>query len=99
MTAPAGEIAHAAATAAAKPLSLARIKEAASEFEAVFLGGMLEEVFANVGDEGPFDGGEGSNIWRSLRTEEFARAIARAGGIGLAEHVERHLIAMQENVS
>jgi Rod binding domain-containing protein len=102
MAALAADLIHPAA--AAKPMnpanmSLAKIKETATEFESVFLSGMLEEVFANVEEDGPFDGGEGTKIWRSLRTEEFARAIARAGGVGLAEHVERHLIAMQENRS
>ncbi|MCC6946269.1 MAG: rod-binding protein [Bradyrhizobiaceae bacterium] len=97
MAALAADAVHPAA--AAKPLSPARIKETAREFESVFLQGMLEEMFANVEEDGPFDGGEGSKIWRSLRTEEFARAIAHAGGIGLADHVERHMISLQETQS
>jgi flagellar protein FlgJ len=98
MPAPAADLVHPAA-AAARPMSLAKIRQTAAEFESVFLSSILEEVYASVDEDGPFDGGEGAKIWRSLRTEEFARAIARAGGIGLAEHVERHLIAMQENRS
>jgi len=96
MTTIATEAVHPAAAATAKPLSHARIKETAREFESVYLQGMLEEMFANVEDGGLFDDGEGAKIWRSLRTEEFAKAIAHAGGIGLAEHVERHMISLQE---
>ena len=80
-------------------MSLDRIKSVAGEFESVFLNNMLEEMFAGVGDDDPFGNTEGASTWRSLRTEEFGRAIARAGGIGLSEHVERHLIALQESQS
>jgi Rod binding domain-containing protein len=34
-----------------------------------------------------------------MRTEQFARSIAAAGGVGLAEHVQRQLIALQEKSS
>jgi Rod binding domain-containing protein len=79
---------------AMKTLSPQKIKEVAQEFESVFLGNMFEEMFAGI-EDGPFDG-EGSATWRSLRTEEMAKSIAAAGGIGLADHVQRHLIALQE---
>jgi Rod binding domain-containing protein len=58
---------------------------------------MLEEMFAGIGDDDPFGNSEGAATWRSLQVEEFGRAISRAGGIGLAEHVERQLIALQES--
>ena len=80
-------------------MSLEKIKSVSSEFESVFLNNMLEEMFAGVGEDDPFGNSEGAATWRSLRTEEFGRAISRAGGIGLAEHVERHLIALQESQS
>ena len=82
--------------AKANGLSLDKIKQVASEFESVFLGNMLEEMFAGVEEGDPFANTEGAETWRSMRTEEFARAISRAGGIGLAAHVERHLISLQE---
>jgi flagellar protein FlgJ len=53
-------------------------------------------MFAGVEEDGPFDSGPGSSAWRSLRTEEFARTVAASGGIGLADHVQRQLIALQE---
>ena len=82
--------------AKANGMSLDKIKQVASEFESVFLGNMLEEMFAGVEEGDPFANTEGAETWRSMRTEEFARAISRAGGIGLAAHVERHLISLQE---
>lgn len=84
---------------AAQHLGPERIKAVAREFESVYLSNMMEEMFAGIEDGNPFDSGPGSSAWRSLRTEEFARAISAAGGIGLAEHVQRQLIALQENSS
>jgi Rod binding domain-containing protein len=80
-------------------MNLDKIKALAGEFESVFLNNMLEEMVAGVGEDDPFGNSEGAATWRSLQTEEFGRAISRAGGIGLAEHVERHLIALQESQS
>jgi Rod binding domain-containing protein len=40
--------------------------------------------------------GAGAGTWRSLLTDEYAKTIAKAGGIGLADHVQRQLIALQE---
>ena len=103
MTAPLASVLAAAGSAAsaaapiAQSLSLDKIKAVAGEFESVFLNNMLEEMFAGVGEDDPFGNSEGAATWRSLQTEEFGRAISRAGGIGLAEHVERHLIALQES--
>jgi Rod binding domain-containing protein len=77
-------------------MSLDKIKLVSEDFESVFLSNMLEEMFAGVGEDDPFGNSEGAEAWRSIRTEEFARVIARSGGIGLAEHVQRHLIALQE---
>jgi Rod binding domain-containing protein len=80
-------------------MNLQRIKATAEEFESVFLGNMLEAMFEGVGDDDPFNTAEGAATWRSMQTEEMARGIARAGGIGLADHVARHLIALQETPS
>jgi Rod binding domain-containing protein len=35
-------------------------------------------------------------VWRSLLTDEYAKNIAKAGGIGIADHVYKTLIAHQE---
>ena len=79
---------------------LERIKKVSHEFEAVFLNNMFEEMFANIEEEeGPFGAGSGGSAWRSMRVEEMAKTVSNAGGIGLAQHVQRQLIAMQEQKS
>ena len=74
-----------------------RIQKVSKEFESVFLTNMFEEMFAGIEeDEGPMGAGSGGSAWRSLKVEEMAKAVSNSGGIGLASHVQRQLIAMQE---
>lgn len=76
---------------------LERIKKVSQEFESVFLNNMFEEMFAGIEEEdGPLGAGSGGSAWRSMKVEEMAKSVSSAGGIGLAQHVQRQLIAMQE---
>jgi Rod binding domain-containing protein len=72
------------------------VREAAEEFEAVFLNTMLQNMFTGLEEGGAWGGGTGSDAWQSLLIDEYARTIAESGGIGLADSVERELIALQE---
>jgi len=74
----------------------ARAKQAAQDFEAVFLNQMFQHMFTAIDGEGPFGGGVGVGIWRSFLTEQYAKTFSKAGGIGLSDHVYRSLIAHQE---
>ena len=74
----------------------AKARTAAQEFEAVFLNSMLQPMFSAIQNEGPFGGGAGSEVWKSLLTDEYAKTFAKSGGIGIADHVYRSLIAAQE---
>ena len=35
-------------------------------------------------------------MWRSFLTDEYSKSFAKAGGIGIADHVYRSLLAQQE---
>lgn len=72
-----------------------KTRAAAEDFESVFLNTMLQQMFSGVG-QGPFNGGAGAGIWRSFLTDEYAKSIVKAGGIGIADHVQRALLAQQE---
>jgi Rod binding domain-containing protein len=74
----------------------ARAKNAARDFEAVFLNQMFQHMFTGIDGDGPFGGGVGVGLWRSFLTEQYAKSFAKAGGIGLANHVYRSLLAHQE---
>jgi Rod binding domain-containing protein len=75
-----------------------KLREVAQDFESVFLHSMFQQMFANVG-QGPFSGGPGAGIWRSFLTEEYSKSFVKAGGIGIADHVMRALLARQEQQS
>jgi len=74
----------------------AKARAAAQDFEAVFLNALLQPMFSATKAEGPFGGGTGSEVWKSMLTDEYAKSFAAAGGIGIADHVYRQLIAAQE---
>lgn len=71
-------------------------RDAAEGFEAVFLNTMLQNMFTGLNEGGTWGGGTGSDAWQKLLIDEYARTISKAGGIGLADSVERELLALQE---
>jgi Rod binding domain-containing protein len=71
-------------------------RKTAEEFEAVFIGQMLQPLFQNLGAEEPFGGGQAESMWRSLQVDEYGKAIAKSGGIGLADQVFREILKTQE---
>jgi len=79
----------------AAAIRAAKTRGVAEEFETVFLNSMFQQMFANVG-QGPFSGGAGASMWRSFLTEEYAKSFVKSGGIGIADHVQRELLARQE---
>jgi Rod binding domain-containing protein len=74
----------------------AKARAMATDFEATFLNSMFGQMFTAVGGEGPFGGGGSAGVWRSFLSEEYSKSFAKAGGIGIADHVYRALIAQQE---
>ena len=71
-------------------------RRVAEEFEAFFLSQALQPMFANISAEEPFGGGPGEDLWRSMQVDEYGKAFARAGGIGIADAVLREILKMQE---
>ena len=70
--------------------------KAAQEFESFFLTQMLEHMFAGIETDGYFGGGYGEGVYRSMMLQEYGRVLAKAGGIGIADMVNRELINLQE---
>ena len=73
-----------------------KARASAVDFEATFLNTMFNQMFTGIDGDGPFGGGGGGGVWRSFLSDEYAKTFAKAGGIGLADHVYRALIAQQE---
>ena len=75
------------------------LRQAAEDFEAVFMAQMLAPMLETVPSDGLFGGGPGEDIYRSLMAEEYGKAIARSGGVGIADQVERELLRIQEGLN
>jgi peptidoglycan hydrolase FlgJ len=74
----------------------AKAKAAAQNFEAVFLNSMFQQMFTDIGGDGPFGGNGATGVWRSMLTDQYARTFAKAGGVGIADQVYKTLLAQQE---
>jgi peptidoglycan hydrolase FlgJ len=92
-----------AALLAAKPVqppldakTAAQADKAAKDFEAVFINEMLGAMFQGISTDGPFGGGPGEEMFRSLMLDQYAKTIANQGGFGLADAVKRQLLHLQE---
>ena len=86
-------------TAVAAP-DTARLAAAARHFEAVALGELFAPMFATLGDNnGPFDGGAAEQQWMPILAQQIGRAVAGAGGLGLAGPVMSALMAAQEKTA
>lgn len=79
------------------PQSQRRIAGQAREFESVFLAQVLNTMNTGIGENTGFDGGHAESQWRSLLNEHLARDVARGGGVGVADAVQRELLRAQES--
>ena len=93
----------AAAASLAKPAlppgSAKNVEQAgkvAKDFEAVFINEIMGAMFEGVSTDGPFGGGPGETIFRSMMIENYSKTIAAQGGFGLAAAVKRELLNAQE---
>jgi len=93
-----GEAARIAARAGRSADRVA-LRQAAEDFEAVFLAQMLAPMFETLESDSMFGGGPGEEIYRSMMVEEYGRTLARNGGVGIADQVERELLRIQEAAS
>jgi len=72
-----------------------QIKQTAQDFEASFLSVMMQQMFTGISTDGPFGGGAGEEMFRSVLTDAMAKQVTKAGGIGVANTVEREMLKLQ----
>jgi peptidoglycan hydrolase FlgJ len=68
----------------------------AKEFESVFISQFLGSMFSGISTDGPFGGGEGEQMFRSMMVDEYGKAMEQRGGLGLAASVTKELLKHQE---
>jgi Rod binding domain-containing protein len=73
-----------------------RQAQAAGErFEAMFLAQMMAPMFDGVG-EGDLFGGQAGKAYKSVLMEEYGKAMAAGGGVGIAAQVKAEILKLQE---
>lgn len=72
-----------------------QIKQTAQDFESTFLSVMFQQMFSGLPTDGPFGGGAGEEMFRSVLTDAMAKQVSKAGGVGVAASVEREMLKLQ----
>ena len=75
----------------------AEARAVAEDFESFFLSQMIEQMFAQTGENNPFGGGAGEKAFRGLLHEEYAKVMAQSGGLGLADRLTTEILRYQES--
>jgi peptidoglycan hydrolase FlgJ len=73
---------------------------AAQNFESIFVKNLLSQAFSGVKGTGPMGTeGTGTETWRDLLVNEYAKSTTKAGGIGVSNSVYSELMKVQEHKS
>ena len=81
---------------AAKKMSLEQINEVAQDFEAFFVSKMMESMMSGIKTDGPFGGGQGEKVFRSIMVQEYGKEVVKQGGFGIADAVQKQMLKLQE---
>ena len=73
----------------------AQAAKVASDFEAFFLGQVMQGMFKGLEGGGAFGGGPGEKAFAGLLHEEYAKVFAKTGGIGLAGPLKAEILRLQ----
>jgi len=76
-----------------------KLDQAAKEFESFFLSQMLDQISSGISSEGMFGGGHAEKVFKGLLNQEYGKAIALSGGVGIADMVRVEMLRMQEQTS
>ncbi|HHY47238.1 MAG TPA: hypothetical protein GX506_08090 [Firmicutes bacterium] len=68
-----------------------KLREVCQDFESIFLQYLIREMRASVPKSGLFGGGFSEEVFLSLFDENLAKEMARRGGIGIGEMLQRQL--------
>lgn len=79
-----------------QPMSEQEALKVGKDFESMFVAQMLEPMFGDSLGDDLFGGEDTDEIYKGLMVEEYGKLITQSGGIGIADHVKKELLALQE---
>lgn len=65
------------------------------DFEAMCLSQLLAPMFEGLTADGPFGGGQGEEAMRSFYIGAMANEMAKRGGIGISDMMQKELLKLQ----
>jgi len=68
-----------------------RLKQACSDFQAIFIKQMLDTMRKTVQKQGFLQGGQGEEIFEDMLYDEYAQKISRTAGLGLDDMIYKQL--------
>jgi Rod binding domain-containing protein len=74
----------------------AQARKSAQQFEGYFLAQFVDRMFQGVPKDSLAGGGNGEEIFRGLMSQEYGKAMAAHGGVGIADQVYREILKTQE---
>jgi len=72
-----------------------KAEEMAQEFESMFIAELLQPMFNQIKTDGMFGGGQSEEAFRPMLTQQYAKSLTDAGGIGIADNVLSEILRMQ----
>jgi Rod binding domain-containing protein len=96
MTSPASIAATSLVPSASKADQMAKTKEAAKQFEAVFISEMMSHMFEGVSSDPMFGGGAGEDMFHGMLIQEYGKEMAKTSGIGISDQLQKMMIQMQQ---
>jgi flagellar protein FlgJ len=76
--------------------TLAAAQKAAKEYESVFISEFMGQMFEGIQTDGPFGGGQGESMFRSLMIDQYGKQVESRGGFGLSAMMTKQLLSHQE---
>jgi Rod binding domain-containing protein len=84
------------APTASKTASPEAARKTAQSFEAYFLSQFVDRMFQGIPKDSLSGSGNGEEIFRTLLSQEYGKAMAAHGGVGIADQVYREILKTQE---
>ncbi len=69
----------------------ARLREACTEFQALFIKQMLDSMRSTIDKQGLLNGGQAEEIFEDMLYDEYAKKISKTAGLGLDDMIYREL--------
>jgi flagellar protein FlgJ len=84
------------ATNAASNAKSDKVKGAAQQFEAFFVGQMMEYMSEGIKSDDVFGGGHAEQTWRTMLNQEYGKQVAKSGRLGITDTVMKSMLESQE---